>query len=258
MSQIQETELKLDLGKNKTEALRHQRSNPEATLASLLRLYPARAREPLPESYYSQALKHFLISPMKLKKGTGVSLKPEGAPGGQLRDVLDAAHAADVVGANEPEAYPVRLSDGEALKIAYETGNRNAEMVFLSNLGGARVGKGEYRVAEYELRRVIRWAEIAGQGGWLSDTYRFLAEACLGQHKVKETLAAAQRALVLGQEVGAPALIGGAWRILGMAVTHAAKPVTIADKAHDAEACFAESMRIFTEMGAEGERARTQ
>lgn len=144
----------------------------------------------------------------------------------------------------------------EALKIAYETGNRNGEMAYLSNLGGARGGLGEYRVAEYDLRRTIRWAEIAGQGGWLSGTYRFLAEACLGQGKVGEALAAARRALALGQEVGAPAFIGEAWRTLGMVTAQAAKSILIAGKTHDATLCFAKSMRIFTEMGAKGEQAR--
>ena len=144
----------------------------------------------------------------------------------------------------------------EALKIAYETGNRNAEMACLSNLGGARVGLGEYRVAEYDLRRTIRWAEIAGQGGWLSRTYCFLAEACLEQDKVDEALTAARRALALGQEVGAPAFIGGAWRVLGMVAAQAAKPITMGDRAYDATTCFVEGMRIFTEMGAKGERAR--
>ena len=145
----------------------------------------------------------------------------------------------------------------EALKIAYETGNRNSEMVFLSNLGGARVGMREYRVAEYDLRRIIRWAEIAGQGGWLSGTYRFLAEACLGQGKVDEALTTAQRALALGQEIGAPALVGGAWRALGMVLAKAAKPITIGGQTCDSVACFTESVRIFTEIRAEGERART-
>jgi len=145
----------------------------------------------------------------------------------------------------------------EALKIAYETGNRNGEMAFLSNLSGARVGLGEYRIAEYDLRRTIRWAEISGQGGWLSNTYRFLAEACLGQGKTEEALAAARRALELGEGVGAPALAGGAWRTLGMTAARAGFPVPIADKTHSAAHCFAESVRIFSEMGAEGERART-
>jgi tetratricopeptide (TPR) repeat protein len=145
----------------------------------------------------------------------------------------------------------------EALKIAYETGNRNGEMAFLSNLGGARVGQREYRVAEYELRRTIRWAEIAGQGGWLSSTYRFLADACLGQGKLGEALAAAQRALALGREVGAPALVGAAWRTLGAVGGQAGRPIAVGDETYDAVACFAESVRIFTEMSAEGELART-
>lgn len=145
----------------------------------------------------------------------------------------------------------------EALKIAYETGNRNGEMAFLSNLGGAQVGLGKYHAAEYNLRQIIRWAEIAGQGGWLSDTYRFLAEACLGQGKVEDALAATRRALALAQEVEAPPLIARAWRTMGMVTVQTAKPITIGDKTCDAVACFAESAQIFTEMGAEGERART-
>jgi len=145
----------------------------------------------------------------------------------------------------------------EALKIAYETGNRNREMAFLSNLGGARVGLGEYHVAEYDLRRIIRWAEIANQRGWLADTYRFLSIACLRQGKVEEALVAARRALTLGQEVKAPNLIGGAWRALGMILVRATESVTIGDKVWDARACFGESVRKFTEMGDEGNRART-
>ncbi|RLC79076.1 MAG: hypothetical protein DRJ03_13310 [Chloroflexi bacterium] len=145
----------------------------------------------------------------------------------------------------------------EALKTAYETGNRNGEMAFLSNLGGARVGMGEYRVAEYDLRRIIRWAEIAGQGGWLSRTYRFLANACLGQGKVDDALTTAQRALALGQEVGAPTLTGAAWRTLGMVLAEAAKTTTIGGQTRDAVSCFTESIQTFAAIGAEGERART-
>jgi hypothetical protein len=145
----------------------------------------------------------------------------------------------------------------EALKIAYETGNRNREMAFLSNLSGARVGMGEYRAAEYDLRRIIQWAEIAGQRGWLSNTYRFLAKARLGQNRVDESLAAARRALSLGQQVGAPGLIGGAWRVLGMILARAARSATIGDRTLDAADCFAESAQSFGDIGAEGDRART-
>ncbi len=145
----------------------------------------------------------------------------------------------------------------EALKIAYETGNRNGEMAFLSNLGGARVGQGEYQIAEHDLRRTIRWAEIAGQGGWLSSTYRFLAEACLGQGKVDEALVATRRALSLGKGVGSPPLIGGAWRVLGMVLTVANRTISLDGETYAAPDCLAEALRIFVQVGAEGDRART-
>ncbi|HET89428.1 MAG TPA: tetratricopeptide repeat protein [Chloroflexi bacterium] len=145
----------------------------------------------------------------------------------------------------------------EALKIAYETGNRNGEMAFLSNLGGARVGQGEYRIAEHDLRRTIRWAEIVGQGGWLSNAYRFLAKACLGQGKVDEALVATRRALTLGKGMGSPTLIGSAWRVLGMVLTLANRSITLDGETYTAPDCFAEAVRIFTTVGAEGERART-
>ena len=145
----------------------------------------------------------------------------------------------------------------EALTIAYETGNRNGEMLFLSNLGGARVGLGKYHLAEEDLRRTIRWAEIAGPGGWLSRTYCFLAEALLGQGKVAEALAAARRALTLGMEVESPALTGNAWRVLGMVLRQAGRTFSLEGREYDAESCFAESARVLSAMGAEGERART-
>ena len=145
----------------------------------------------------------------------------------------------------------------ESLKIAHETGNRDGELVFLSNLGGARIGLGEFRTAEDELRQTIVLAGTAVQAGFLSETYRFLAEACLGQEKVAEALTAAQQALALGQEAKAQDLIGGAWCALGMAAAQLAHPIATGDKTYNATDCFAESLRVFTEMGAQGERART-
>jgi hypothetical protein len=44
---------------------------------------------------------------------------------------------------------------------------------------------------------------------------------------------------------------------MGVVAAQAAKPITIGDKTCDAVACFAEGAQVFTEMGAEGERART-
>jgi hypothetical protein len=129
-------------------------------------------------------------------------------------------------------------------------------MTYLSNLGGARIGLGDDSAAETDLRHVI---EMAGATRFyaLSETYYFLAEALLGQGKTVEALEAAQHALVLGQETGNPEYIGGAWRTLGLVAAHLNDSITIDTKALDTGACFAESLRVWTETGMEAERART-
>ena len=157
----------------------------------------------------------------------------------------------------------------EALTIAREIGDRDGEMVYLSNLGGARVGQGDYAAAEAGLRQVI---EMVGAASWwlLSETYRFLAEACLGQGKTAEALDAARRALALGQETGNQEHIGGAWRTLGncgarmadfrLDVPNLQSPIvrlSAHDKVSNPQSCYAESLRIFTEIGMEAERAYT-
>lgn len=144
---------------------------------------------------------------------------------------------------------------GDALAVFDEIGHRDGEIVCRSNLGGARVQQGAYREAEEDLRQVIATAE---PGSWfLSETYRFLAEACLGQGKVEEALAAAQRALALGQEIEQQEFIGGAWRTLGRVAAQWRGPVRVGDRSCDAGACFSQSLHVFTEIGAEAERART-
>jgi tetratricopeptide (TPR) repeat protein len=144
----------------------------------------------------------------------------------------------------------------KALTIAQEIGDRDGEMVYLSNLGGARVGLAEYRAAEATLRQVIHLAGTAGFFA-LSETYRFLAEALLGQEQVTDALVATRQALALGQETEQQEFTGGAWRALGMVAAQLPEPVVIGDHAYDAAACFTESLQVFTEMGAKGERART-
>ena len=149
----------------------------------------------------------------------------------------------------------------EALRIAREIGDRDGEFIFLSNVGAERVRSGEYQAAGVDLRQVIHMAGTTGASG-LSDTYRCLAEACLGQGKVEEALAAARHALVLGQEGGMQLFVGPAWRALGMVAAHLPEPIALADphtgqsRTYDAQACFAEGMRVCTEAGMEGERAR--
>jgi tetratricopeptide (TPR) repeat protein len=149
----------------------------------------------------------------------------------------------------------------DALRIAHEIGQQDGALVFQSNLGVALVRMGEYQAAEIDLRQVIHKAEATGSGR-VSDTYAFLAEACLGQGKADEAVVAARRALVLGQGEEDQFFIVTAWRALGKVASALSNSIAIEDKdgkqlgGYDAAACFAESIRICTETGMEGERAR--
>lgn len=150
----------------------------------------------------------------------------------------------------------------EALTMIREIRHRGEEMALLSNLGGARVGLGEYAAAEAELRQVIEMAATS-QLAEMSETYRYLAEACLGQHNVEDALDAAQQALQLGKEAKSAEYLAGAWRVLGQIATQTSMPISVENvdgsspKFYDAVACFAESARIAQEGGVDAERART-
>jgi serine/threonine protein kinase/tetratricopeptide (TPR) repeat protein len=145
----------------------------------------------------------------------------------------------------------------EALNIAREIGNRAEQMAYLGNLGAARLGLGRYSGAEDDLRQVIEMAGATGYFG-LSENYRFLAEALLGQDKIAEALETARIALALGQEAGGQEHIGGAWRALGMvAAARSPQPIEVNEQLYDARACFDKSLSVFTEIGMEAERART-
>ncbi|HEU4594417.1 MAG TPA: protein kinase [Pyrinomonadaceae bacterium] len=143
----------------------------------------------------------------------------------------------------------------EALAIARETGNRNGEMLYLGNLGAARAGLGDYAAAEADLRQSIALAESVGYYG-ISENYRFLAEALLGQENLKESLEAAEHALELGRRTENQEHIGEAWRVLGLIASRTSAPVLVGGEPHDASACFAESLRLFRHIGLEAERAR--
>ncbi|MGB7924264.1 MAG: tetratricopeptide repeat protein, partial [Pyrinomonadaceae bacterium] len=144
----------------------------------------------------------------------------------------------------------------EALSIAREIGERVGQMTYLSNLGGALIGLEDYAGAETRLRAAIALVGASGYNG-LSETYRFLAEACLGEGKTAEALEAAKAALMFGQKAGNQEFVGGAWRALGLVAARLHEPVSIDDRVYEPTACFAESLRIFTEVGMEAERART-
>lgn len=140
----------------------------------------------------------------------------------------------------------------EALTLAGEIGARDRESIFLSNLGGAKVRLGQFSAAEADLRKSI---ELTGGGltHYLPLTYCFLAEACLGQKNLREAAPLAQKALQLAQNSQQPEVTGAAWRVLGECASlnqpEAALP--------SPQECYAESLRIFTEIGSEAEQART-
>jgi predicted ATPase len=144
----------------------------------------------------------------------------------------------------------------EALNIAREIGNRAEQMAYLGNLGAARVGLGKYDAAEADLRQVIEMAGSAGYFG-LSENYRFLSEALLGQGKVEEALETSRIALALGQEAGGQEHIGGAWRALGLVAARSDVAIEVNHQTYDAGACFDKSLTVFTEIGMQAERART-
>jgi tetratricopeptide (TPR) repeat protein len=143
----------------------------------------------------------------------------------------------------------------EALTLVRETGTRESEMLSLSNLGGVFVGMGNYSEAEAETRRVIAMAGTS----WfnLTNTYRVLAEACLGQGKVEDAFEAGRKALILAKETDIQDALGAAWRILGQVTAYQHKSITIDEDTYDAVDCFTESLRIYTQMGAPAEQART-
>ena len=177
----------------------------------------------------------------------------------QLMDLYNNLGVIATVRGDHPRAFG-RYQ--QALDTARKIGDRDGEMWFLSNLGATRIELGQFDVAEADLRRVIEMAGSAGSA-ILADTHRYLAEACLGQDKLADALAAAQRALALGQESGAQEYIGAAWRALGLVAARLTEPILIEKatsgerQAYEAAACFAQSLRIYVETGMEGERAHT-
>lgn len=182
----------------------------------------------------------------------------------ELGDRASMMHPLNLLGENARLRGDYRIAVAfyqDALTLARELNDRERQLVYLSNLGGARVGMGEYQRAETDLLQVIRQAEQAGRTMFLSETYRFLAEAYLGQGKVEETIEAAQRALEMGRRTERHEHMGAAWRVLGMAgaTDDLPPPDTLPPEPTPTHprSCFMESLRIFTDIGAEGEQART-
>jgi len=118
-----QTELEIDLGESKTEALQYILHNPNVPLRDFLSCYKARGIRPLPDNYFHQPLKNFLVIPKTLRPGTGIPLSPDDTPecklSGELRPLLDKFYEQDLARTTEPEAYPDRIRDNEAVQIAY-------------------------------------------------------------------------------------------------------------------------------------------
>lgn len=146
----------------------------------------------------------------------------------------------------------------EALKVAREIGFRDAEMLYLSNLGGVRVNLKQYAAAEQDLQHVLVMAETT-RFGQMAETYRFLAEAYLGQSKNDEALVSAKHTLLLGRQIGAQEYLAAAWRVLGQVSAQIGETISIEDgettQPFTTRACFEESQRICEETGMEGEKA---
>ncbi|HEX5707674.1 MAG TPA: protein kinase [Pyrinomonadaceae bacterium] len=145
----------------------------------------------------------------------------------------------------------------EALSIFREVGERTCELPGLGNLAGAQIGLEEYAAAESNLREAVT---LAGEGAHfaLSMIYCYLAESFRGQGKVEEARETALVALSLGQRAENQDYIASAWRALGLVASGLGRAsVTVEGRDYTARECFAESLRVFTLMGAEAERART-
>lgn len=189
------------------------------------------------EAYFEQALK--LHRELGNRRGVGNMLNSLGETA-RLRGNYAAA---------------VRCYE-EALVITREIGDRGNELTYLSNLGGARIGLKDYSAAERDLREVIN---CVGSDRFyaLSETYSFLAEACLAEGKLEEARAAVKVALSLALETENPEYIGGMWRTLGLVAASSTEPFIINNHTYDARSSFTESLRVWTEVNAEAERART-
>jgi predicted ATPase len=147
-----------------------------------------------------------------------------------------------------------------ALALAREIGNRESEIIYLSNLAGARLGLREFELAEQDLRLALKLAVMPTSCA-LAEAYSFLSEACRMQGKWSEAFDAAQHALALAQASESGLDRGSAWRALARAsdAVNSRDPSAAAavTPQNDPRACFAESLKVFAEMKAEGEEART-
>lgn len=135
----------------------------------------------------------------------------------------------------------------ESLNVSYQIGDKEGEIFALCNLGWTKNRLGDYAAAEIDVRRGIERAEAVGLAV-LPGLYAYLTEALLGQGKVHDAILTAQHALDLARQSNRQGAIADAWRVLGMAMACLPEP-------NGAAVCFAEAVRILSEIGAEVDRA---
>lgn len=189
------------------------------------------------------------------------------------RDLGDRRGVASMLG-NMGETARVRGDYETALErynqslvISREIGDRSSEFLGVSNLGGALVGLGRYEEAEQHLKYVISQAQTFN---FLPETYCFLAQSYLGQERIAEAWTAVRTALAGARQTGDPEMLAGVWRVLGEVVTRSDWRTLPADLDQDENlkskivnqqidpaACFAESVQLYQEIGAEAGRARS-
>jgi predicted ATPase/class 3 adenylate cyclase len=148
----------------------------------------------------------------------------------------------------------------EELELLRELGNRDGELVCLHNRAGARVGLGDYAGAEHALRAFLGDVASLNWPG-LAESYTFLAAACLGQGKLSEALAAAERARALAAEPDRREFVGAAWRVLGevrAALAERSAGAPDAGELTRAREAFAASLQFAEAAGDAAEAARTR
>lgn len=155
----------------------------------------------------------------------------------------------------------------QTLEMCRQIGDRPSEFLAISNRGGALVSLHQYEAAEQDLKYVLSHIPTAN---FLPETYRFLAQAYLGQGRIAEAWTAARSALANGRQIGDPEILGAVWRVLGQVAANSDWRTIPADLDQDENlkskiqnqqlnpvACFAESINLYDEMGAEAGKART-
>lgn len=144
----------------------------------------------------------------------------------------------------------------EALQIAFDIGNKSGVIMIQSNIYGAKVLLEEYSSSEDGLRALID--EVGDKGHFLvSEMYRFLAEALVGQGKYDDALAKAKRSLTLSEETENPEAISEAWRVLGIVASCLKEDILLNDQTFSASDCFQRSLDDFEKLGMEANYALT-